>query len=259
MEHEEPLEISSRLSNINHALPFELLGEIFSCISEDPLDLRYAIFVCRLWHNAIVHHANLLTSIILGHTFLARFRGAHLPHGNAFVRVCLTRSSPLPLHISIHDSDCGSLYGNRPLNLDGNLSDEYFSLVKHVLEGQPENLFQRCRSLSWYLYKRAVEAKLVTRAFTSASLPALEYLTIKNLIVFNDDLITRFPRLPQLKEVTLIDHSETCIPPLFHDDDFAKTERLSFAVTSRWIDYDVICVRRFRSIRTLILKETNLD
>jgi hypothetical protein len=106
---------------------------------------------------------------------------------------------------------------------------------------------------------RAVEAKLVTRAFTSASLPALEYLTIKNLIVFNDDLITRFPRLPQLKEVTLIDHSETCIPPLFHDDDFAKTERLSFAVTSRWIDYDVICVRRFRSIRTLILKETNLD
>ena len=253
MEHEVPLEISSRLSNINHALPFELLGEIFSCISEDPLDLRYATFVCRLWHNMIVHHANLWTNIILGHAFLARFRGARLPHGDAFIRLCLTRSSPLPLHISIHDSNCGSLYRKRPL------SAECFSLVKHILKGQPENLFQRCRTLSWYLYKRAVEARLVMRALTSASLPALEYLTIKNLNLSEDDLITRFPRLPQLKEVTLIDHEVKCVPPLFHDDDFAKTERLSFAITSRWIDYDVICVRRFRSIRTLILKETNPD
>jgi hypothetical protein len=48
MEHEEPLEISSRLSNINHALPFELLGaDIFVISQADPLDLRYAIFVCR--------------------------------------------------------------------------------------------------------------------------------------------------------------------------------------------------------------------
>jgi len=110
MEHEEPLMISSRPANLSHTLPFELLGVVFLHISEDPLDLRYAILVCRSWHNAIVHHANLWTNIILGYTFLTRFRGAHLPHGQAFVRLCLSRSSPLPLHISVHDPDCVSLH-----------------------------------------------------------------------------------------------------------------------------------------------------
>jgi len=257
MEHEDPRETSSRPSNLSHMLPFELLGIVFSHISEDPLDLRYAIFVCRYWHDVIVHDANLWTSIILGYTFLTRFRGARLHHGDAFVRSCLSRSSPLPLHISIHDHKCGSLYGNTP-----NTDTECFSLVKHILDvnsGEPEKFFQRCRSLSWYPYKRLAEVNLVTQALTSASLPTLEYLTIKNLLVFKEDLVTRFPRLPQLKEVTLTDHSEICIPPLFHDEDLAKAERLSFTVTSRWLDYDVNCVRRFRSIRTLILKETDLD
>lgn len=259
MEREDPRETSS---NLNYILPFELLGIVFSHISEDPLDLRHAIFVCRCWHNVIVHHANLWNSIILGYTFLTRFRGARSHHGVAFVRACLSRSSPLPLRISVHDHRCGSLYGNTLPNADGKLSNESFSLIKHILDinsEEPENFFQRCRSLSWYPYKRLQEVNLVTRALASASLPMLEYLTLKNLLVFNDDLVARFPRLPRLKEVTLTDHSETCIPPLFHDDDLAKAERLSFTVTSRWIDYDVNCVRRFRSIRTLILKGTNID
>ena len=106
MEHEGPLEISSRASNLNDLLPFELLGAIFLHISEDPLDLRYALLVCRSWHNAIVRHANLWANIILGYTFLTRFRGARLPHGETFVRLCLSRSSPLPLCISVHNHVC---------------------------------------------------------------------------------------------------------------------------------------------------------
>jgi len=93
---------------------------------------------------------------------------------------------------------------------------------------------------------------LVTSAFTSASLPAIEYLTVSRMAMSNSDHITCFPRLLQLKEVTLIDHSEAS---LFHDDDFAMAERLTFIAPSGWMDYDINCIRRFRNIRTLILGE----
>jgi len=130
MAHEERLEVSSRPSTLNYALPFELLGEIFSHISDDSLDLRFAIFVCRSWHNAVIHHANLWTNIALGYTFLARFRGARLPDGDAFVRLCISRSSPLPLRISVYDSVCLSLYRKS----DVVLFEEYFSLVNHIFD-----------------------------------------------------------------------------------------------------------------------------
>ena len=259
MEQEERLEVSSRPSSLNYALPFELLGEIFSHISEDPLDLRYAILVCRSWHNAAVHHANLWTSIILGYTFLTRFRGARLHHGDAFVRLCISRSSPLPLRISVHDPDCLSLYRNAgPV-----LFDECFSLVKHILDhysGGPENFFQRCRSLSWIVVGGVSSVDLTVRTFTSASFPAVEYMTIQNLSLSDAHPTIGFPQFPRLREVTLIDHSEPCIPSFFHDNDFANVGRLSFIVRSVWMDFDINCIRRFRNIRVLMLKgESSCD
>jgi len=227
MEHEERLEISPRPSSLNYALPFELLGEIFSHISDDSLDLRYAIFVCRSWHNAVVHHANLWTNIILGYTFLTRFRGARLPHGDSFVRLCMSRSLPLPLRIRVFDSGCLSLY-QKP---DGVLFEEYFSLVNHVLDsnfGEPENLFQRCRSLFWFFVGDPLCIDLAARIFTSASFPALEYMTIQNLAVGDRNPIIGVPRFPRLRDVTLIDHSVKCISRFFHDNDFANVERLTF-------------------------------
>ena len=134
-------------------------------------------------------------------------------------------------------------------------------MVAHILDGtsgELENLFQRCKSLSWIFYNRRAEVDLAARTLASASLPALEHLTIQGLFVFNDDPMTRLRRLlrlPRLKEVTLINHSETCTPPFFHDDDFARVERLTFTNTSRWMDYDIICIHRFRSIRSLMLKD----
>jgi len=255
MEHEERLEVSSRPSSLNYALPFELLGEIFSHISGDPLDLRYAIFVCRSWHNAVVHHANLWTNIILGYTFLTRFRGTRLRHGDAFVRLCKSRSSPLPLHISVHDHHCQSLYNNA----GGVLYNECISLLAYILDsnsGDPENIFQRCRSLSWTFIREVSDVELAARTFISASFPALEYMTIATLIVLGHHPRISSPRLPRLKGVTLIDHSEDCTPPFFHDDDFANVEKLTYIVTfaSSWMDIDVACLRRFRNIRILILK-----
>jgi len=255
MEHEERLEVSSRPSSLNYALPFELLGEIFSHISGDPLNLRYAIFVCRSWHNAIVHHANLWTNIILGYTFLTRFRGTRLRHGDAFVRLCKSRSSPLPLHISVHDRHCQSLYNN----VGGVLYNECISLLAYILDsnsGDPENIFQRCRSLSWTFIREVSEVELAARTFISASFPALEYMTIENFMLSNQHPRIGSPRLPRLKEVTLIDHSEMYTPPFFHDDDFANAEKLTYIVTfaSNWMYIDVACLRRFRNIRILILK-----
>jgi len=255
MEHEERLEVLSRPSSLNYALPFELLGEIFSHISRDPLNLRYVIFVCRSWHNAVVHHANLWTNIILGETFLSRFRGARLHHGDAFVRLCKSRSSPLPLHISVHGPRCHSPNNN----IGGVLYNECFSLLKHILDsnsGDPENIFQRCRSLSWTFVQEISDIDLAARTFISASFPVLEYMTIENLMVFDYRPRISSPRFPRLKGVTLIDHSEDCTPPLFHDDDFANVERLTYIVTfgTKWMDIDVACIRRFHNIRILILK-----
>ena len=263
MEHEGRLEVSSRPSSRNHTLPFELLGEIFSHISQDSLDLRYPIFVCRSWHNAVVHHAHLWTNIVIGRNFLIRFHGALLRHGDAFVRLCISRSSPCPLRISVHDSDCHSLYDSS-FESDSN---DYFTLVKHVLDsnsGELGNLFQRCRSLSWVFVNGLSDVNgfsdvdFATRIFTSASFPALEYLTINNMFVPDGHPGTGSPRLPQLKEVTLIEHSESGTPPFFHDDDFAKAERLTFCVMSQWMDFDVNCIRRFRGIRILTLKGEGL-
>ena len=250
MEHEGRLEVSSQPSSRNHALPFELLGEIFSYISEDSLDLRFVIFVCRSWHNAVVHHANLWTNITIGHIFLFRFRGARLRHGDAFVRLCLSRSSPCPLRLSVNHPR-PSLYGNAAVMY----SDECFSLVKHILEsnsGEPENLLQRCRSLSWDFAKELSHVDFAVQILGSASFPALEYLTLTKMLYGYPRIGS--PRFPRLKEVTLIDHSETSTSPFFHDDDFANAKRLTFCVTSRWVDFDVNTIRRFRNIRILMLK-----
>ena len=251
MEHEGRLEVSSRPSR-NRVLPFEILGEIFSRISEVSLDLRFVIFVCRSWHYAVVHHASLWTNIIIGDEFLSRFRGDRLRHGDAFVRLCLSRSAPCPLRLSVDDRYHRPLFGNAAWS-----SDERLSLVKHILEsssGEPWNLFQRCRSLSWDFVNELLHVDFAAQIFTSGQFPALEYLTINNLFVPDGYPRMGSPRLPRLKEVTLIDHSEQSTSPFFHDDDFANVERLTFCVTSRWMDFDVNTIRRFRSIRILILK-----
>jgi hypothetical protein len=258
MEDEEPLEISSRPSNFNHALPFGLLGAVFSHISGDPLDLRYAILVCRSWHNAIVYHANLWTNITLGYTFLTRFRGARLPRGDAFVRSCLSRSSPLPLHITIHDPSCAYLYAR----VESTLSCECFSLLTHILvskSGEPGNLFQRCKSLTWFSCNGLKEVNFVARAFTSSSPPSLEYLTICMKFSQDERPLVRFPRLPLLKEVTLISCSDIYATPLFHEDDVTKAERLTvITAAGGWVDNDVNCIHRFRGIRTLMLEGLSL-
>lgn len=124
-------------------------------------------------------------------------------------------------------------------NSDRNLSTKCFSLLMHILidnSREPGNLFQRYKSLSWFYYKRLMEAHLVARAFTSALPPALECLTLHDLLASGDCHLIRFPRLLRLREVILIDNSEISIMPFFHDDGSAKAERLVFTTTSSWFE-----------------------
>jgi len=234
MDHEASLEGSLRPSNNNHVLPFELFGEVFSYISDDPLDLRYAIFVCRSWHNAIVHCAKLWTNIIIKNPDSSQ--GDRLPHAVAFIRSCLSRSSGLPLHINIYGFDPDSL-----------------SFLKDIVTKSEESgtLFQRCKSLTWSC-SGLEEISFIAQAFTSASPSALEYLTID----FKSSPSTRywvhFPLLPRLKEVTLRDTMIGFGPRFFHDDAFATAERLTL-ITSAWY-HSIDFIPRFQSIRELVLE-----
>jgi hypothetical protein len=257
MEHEVSLEGPSRPSNANHTFPFELLGEIFSHISEDPLDLRYAILVCRSWHNAIVHCAKLWTNIILEYGFLTRFQGDRLPHGVAFVRSCLSRSARLPLRISIFGPSIYSLFSLRTrAGIGREASDECYSLFKDIVinSGEPGTLFQRCKSLTWFCSNRCEEVRFVAQAFASASAPALEYLTIKFQHIDRERYLHHLPLFPRLKEVTLIDYSDSFGPLCFLDDAFAIAERVTIT-TSAWYDC-VNFIRGFRGIRALVLDST---
>lgn len=96
----------------------------------------------------------------------------------------------------------------------------------------------------------------MAQAFTSASAPALEYLTIKDLYPEDERRVVRFPRLPRLKGVTLIEYSYGFRQPIFHDDDIAKAEKLTF-IAEVWVDHGLNFIRRFRNIRTLMLKDPN--
>ncbi len=68
--------------------------------------------------------------------------------------------------------------------------------------------------------------------------------------------LLHFPRLYRLKEVTLMDYSYGFRQPIFHDDDCAKAEKLTF-IAEVWMDHGVNFIRRFRNIRALILKDPN--
>ena len=94
----------------------------------------------------------------------------------------------------------------------------------------------------------------MAQAFASASAPALEYLTIKDLYPEDERRVVRFPRLPRLKEVTLMGYSYGFRQPTFHDDDLANAEKLTF-IADVSVDHCLNFIRRFRNIRVLVLKD----
>ena len=65
----------------------------------------------------------------------------------------------------------------------------------------------------------------------------------------------RFPRCPNLKEVSLMDYCEVDPLNFFRDVDFETVEKLTFGNTGGWMRSDIPCLSRYRNIHTLILKD----
>jgi hypothetical protein len=241
---------SVRVQSSVHSLPPELLGKTFSYLSSDgPLQLRHALFVCHFWYNTIIRHPKLWSTIKIDQEFFARFPRELSVRAETLTRLCFERSSPVPLHITLDDF------------LDPKDSREAtmerMALVSRMLGvGNPAHI-QRCVSLSWVMMEPDLETASLGEVFPK-ELKMLESLFIKDFHLHEDDLVSCFPRCPALREVHLVNHIESRVLPYFPDDDFARVEKLVFANKSSWMDYDIPCISRFRTIHTLVLHDLSL-
>ena len=238
----------------NHSLPFEILTEIFSHLTSDgPLQLRHVLFVARSWYNAAVYSPNLWTAILIDREFHLRCRDGWLAHGEAFIRCCFTRSRDLPMTISVKYQDERAQ--------DEPLTGAFLSTVIGRLLGSVDHCHtKRCKALTWTFFDPDFDVYAFRTIFPS-QLDMLEYLSLQDFVSSGIELAIdetssalQFPHCPNLKEVSLTDHSETEISRFFRDEDLERVEKLTFGNTSIWMSYDTLCISRYRNIHTLILR-----
>ena len=230
-----------------HFLPPELLADVFSYLSNNrPLRLRHALLVCHLWYNTIVHNPNLWSTIRIDREFFARFAGSHSARAEAFTRSCLERSSSVPLHIILDE-----LVDPKDIR---EATIERVALVGQILGVKNIAHIRRCVSFSWTMVKADLETSSLGEALPK-ELEMLEFLHISDFDVHQNDLVSHFPKCPSLKEVHLVNHIESNGRPYFTNEDFARVEKLTFDNQSAWIEHDISCISRFRSIHTLVLRD----
>jgi len=230
-------------------LPSELLSEaFFQLSSEGVLQLRHALFVCHFWYDVIIHSPKLWSTIKIDQEFFAQFPPERSALAEAFTRLCLERSSPVPLHIILNEfidpKDSRAVSQGR------------MNLVCRMLGAGNLAHVRRCVAFSWIMVEPDLEAGSLAEVFPR-ELEKLESLYIKDFYL-HDDLdpeFLHFPKCTSLKEVHLVNHIENHDLPYFPDDDFARVEKLIFANKSAWMDYDIPCISRFRSIRILVLHD----
>lgn len=88
-----------RKPSINNILPPEIIDQIFRHLVGDsgPLELRYAIKVCRLWHSWICGTPNLWTRINLNEALLVHLLDHPASSAQQYAKACISRSKGLPL------------------------------------------------------------------------------------------------------------------------------------------------------------------
>jgi hypothetical protein len=237
----------------NDLIPFELLGEIFSYMSNDgPLQLRHALFVCRHWYHSVVNHAKLWCKIALDESFFRRFHhGSMLGRGEHFICLCISRSGDLPLHLVV---------SGRTVSLNSLLRLSHIRNVLHHLARwqtpSGEYAISHLESIHWRLNDDKEEISLLC-TYLPAQLPRLKVLSVRSLYLLNHSHNTRvhFPQCPQLQEVHLVDHFEN--RPYFPDEIFARVRLLDYTGSGGrgWSRYDVTCIGRFAALHTLVLRD----
>ena len=90
---------TKRKPNINTILPPEIIDQIFWHLAGDsgPLELRYAIMVCRLWHDLICGAPNLWTCININEALLVHLLDHPASSAQQYAKACISRSKGLPL------------------------------------------------------------------------------------------------------------------------------------------------------------------
>jgi hypothetical protein len=230
-----------------HRLPSELLTKIFSYLSTDGhLQLRHALLVCHFWYNNMIYNPKLWSIIKFDREFFAQFPRSLRPRAEAFTHLCLERSSPVPLHITLDkfiDSE----------NTREETVERIALVTRMLLVGNPVHA-RRCVSFSWIMVEPVLETILLGVAFPR-EFEMLESLYIEGFRSNRLNLFPSFPNCPTLKEVHLFNHKENRSTPYFPDDDIARVEKLVFATRSAWVDDDITCISRFASIHTLVLRD----
>jgi hypothetical protein len=237
----------------NDLVPFELLGEIFSYISgEGPLHLRHALFVCRLWHQSVVNHPKLWCKITVDEVFFRRFHHRSMVgRGERFLRLCISRSGDIPLHLVV---------SGRHVSLNSLVRLSHISNVLRLLARwqtpSGEYAISHLESIHWRFSDDEEEISLF-RTYFPAQLPGLKVLSIKSL--FLQHHIYRngvpFPQCPKLHEVHLIDHYDES--QYFLKEDFSRVRLLEYTGSSgrAWEWYDVEYIGHFTALHTLVLRD----
>ena len=237
----------------NDLVPFELLGEIFSYISHDgPLHLRHALFVCRLWYHSVVNHPKLWCRITVDEAFFRRFHHRSMVgRGERFLRLCISRSGDIPLHLVV---------SGRHVSLNSLVRISHISNVLRLLarwqSPSGEYSISHLESIHWRFSDDEEEIALF-RSYFPAQLPGLKVLSISSLFlqhhIYGNG--APFPHCPKLHEVHLIDHYDES--HYFPKDDFARVRLLEYTGSSSrgWSWYDVAYIGRFAALHTLVLRD----
>ena len=90
---------TKRKPDINNTLPPEVIEQIFQHLvgNSGPLELRYALKVCRLWHHWIYGSPNLWTCININEVLLVHLLDHPISAARQYAKACISRSKGLPI------------------------------------------------------------------------------------------------------------------------------------------------------------------
>jgi hypothetical protein len=240
------------------ALPPELLGDIFSRVSEEsPLALGSSLFVCRTWHAIIVNDRTLWTTITLDLRTWSRFNacsprnifgGMTLAPALSFYDACIRRSKSALLKVSI-DLHSFSDWGEKEI-AESNLS----RLVPLFMERTGEH-GARWKEFVW-TSNRFVYAQQDIVERLPQRLISLQRLVVGPLSwekPINSDR-PQFPNCPNIQMLTLINFYDEGLG-LFQQSGSSTLKELTLSnIGGRtWRSADLCSMANFRNICTLNL------
>jgi len=215
----------------------DLLGKIFYHLCEPgPLSLRHLLFVSRRFYYAAVNNGHLWTTISFDSLFARHFH-QWPEQGDIFIEQCFLRSGPLPLCLSIDDTDLNeydSTFCHRPLEI----------FWKPEWRG-----LQRCTSMRLVSHYLGHVAPSIPIALLPKSLPSLQYISLSG---FKDPIDgSQFPNCPVLERVKMVYHGQPS--PLFWGTNFLHVTTLSFGNHMGWVGFDMTTLSQFPMLHDLTL------